>query len=47
MIFTTHRQPGPARLIGAFLPRAVDAGLTIRSGFAGRAVGGAFYSVQG
>lgn len=40
---TTHRQPGHARLTGAVLPRAVDAGLTTRSGFAGRAVGGVFY----
>jgi len=42
---TTHRQPGPARLSGAVLPRAVDAGLTTRSGFAGQAVGGVF--IQG
>lgn len=41
---TTHRQPGAARLSGAVLPRAVDAVLTSRSGFAARAVGGAFYS---
>jgi hypothetical protein len=39
---TTHRQPGFARLSGVILPRAVDAGLTSRSGSAGRAVGGAF-----
>jgi hypothetical protein len=39
---TTHRQPGFARLTGAFLPRALDAGLTIRSGFEFRAGGGAF-----
>jgi len=40
---TTRRQPGHARLTGVFLPHAVDAALTSRSGFAGRAVGGAFY----
>jgi hypothetical protein len=39
---TTHRQPDPARLTGAFLPRAPDAAPTSRSGFAGRAVGGVF-----
>lgn len=43
MFATTHRQPGAARLSGAVLPRAVDAALTSRSGFARRAVGGAFY----
>jgi len=39
---TTHRQPGHARFTGVFLPHAVDAALTSRSGFAGRAVGGVF-----
>lgn len=40
---TTHRQPGVARLIGVFLPHAVDAASIRRSGSACRAVGGAFY----
>ena len=39
---TTHRQPGHARLVGVFLPHAVDAALTSRSGSAGWAVGGVF-----
>lgn len=47
MFFTTHRQPGAVRLSGAILPRALDAALTICSGFARRAVGGVFYKCQG
>jgi len=42
LFVTTHRQPGFARLVGVFLPHAVDAALTSRSGFAGRALGGVF-----
>ena len=47
MFATTHRQPGAVRLSGAVLPRAVDAALTSRSGFAARSVGGVFYKCEG
>jgi hypothetical protein len=40
---TTHHQPVHARLVGVLLLHAVDVALTSRSGFAGRAVSGAFY----